>query len=128
MMRLCQVIGGATHYMCLVSPSFRARLQLQCVEQSRGKGFWAARLFCWYRPANHLVAQGEGQALLAPALQLLVQISRWCANGASVQGTSVLAAAITSLAPAALLLILPRMAFILGSNVGFEVMQNAICL
>ena len=81
MMRLCQVIGGAMHYMCLVSPSFRARLQLQCVEQSRRKGFWAARLFCWYRPANRLVAQGEGQALLAPALQLLVHqplVCKWC--------------------------------------------------
>ena len=72
---MCQVIGGATHYMCWVPPSVRARLQ--CVEQSRGKRFWAAQLFYWYRPATHLVAQGEGQqALLAPAVQLLVQISR----------------------------------------------------
>ena len=86
MMPCCQVICGATHYKCLVPPSFRAR-QLQCVEQSRGKGFWAARLFCWYTPATHLVAEGGGQqALLAPAVQLLVQISRWCVNGGSSVG------------------------------------------
>lgn len=45
-----------------------------------------------------------------------------------VQGTSVLAAPNTSLAPAALPLILLRMAFVLGSNVGLEVVQDAVCL
>ena len=61
MLLLCQVMGGATHYMCLVPPTFRAKGA--GVEQSRGKGFWAAQLFCWYRPATHLVASGRGGSM-----------------------------------------------------------------